>query len=405
MTKIRVFLFLLTVLVVGTLGAFIGLYAKGYRFNRELLKFSANGLLVIKSEPGGAQIYVNGELQSATNATIPLAPGTYDVSIRKDGYIEWNKRMEIEKEVVTEVTSHLFKSAPSLTAITFSGISSAIHSPDMSKIAFIFISKPVNNTEEEESEGLWIIETSDLPIGFSRDPRRITDGNLKDATLIWSPDGREILLDTNISTFLLDSSKFTPQSQLVNISSTKEDILAKWEEEREKILSAQLKKTPDELKSILERKAKSISFSPDEDMVLYIASGSATIPPDLIKQLPGSSTQKQEREIKENHTYVYDIKEDRNFLISEAKDISIAPSYFSSITSTATWFSTSRHVVLAEPNSVIIMDYDGTNRHAVYEGSYVSPFAYPTLSTDRLLILTNLGANSSPPNLYSLSLK
>ena len=51
------------------------------------------------------------------------------------------------------------------------------------------------------------------------------------------------------------------------------------------------------------------------------------------------------------------------------------------------------------------MDYDGTNRQEVYAGSYVAPHAYPALTTDRIIILTNLGANTSPPNLYSLSLK
>jgi len=313
--------------------------------------------------------------------------------------------MQIEKEVVTEVTSHLFKSAPSLTAITFSGLSSTFPSPDMSKIAFIVISKPNNNTSEEESEGLWIIETVNLPIGFSRDPKKITDANLEGARLTWSPNGREILIDTKTSSFILDVSKNTSQAQLVNISNTRDEVLLDWEEEKEKILSVQLKSIPDELKNILERKASGILFSPDEDMILYVASGSATIPSDLIKQLPGSSTQKQERDIKDGHTYVYDIKEDRNFLITDSVNISITPGITPNTSTTVAWFATSRHVVLAEPDNVIIMDYDGTNRHKVYEGSYVSPFAYPTLSTDRLLILTNLGANFSPSNLYSLSLK
>jgi hypothetical protein len=51
------------------------------------------------------------------------------------------------------------------------------------------------------------------------------------------------------------------------------------------------------------------------------------------------------------------------------------------------------------------MDYDGTNRQEVYSGSYIAPHAFPTVNKERLLILTNLGADSVLPNLYSLSLK
>ncbi len=70
-----------------------------------------------------------------------------------------------------------------------------------------------------------------------------------------------------------------------------------------------------------------------------------------------------------------------------------------------TWFPTSRHLVLAEEGKVTIMDYDGTNRQEVYTGSYIAPHAFPAVSDERLLLLTNLGADSGSPNIYSLSLK
>ena len=43
-----------------------------------------------------------------------------------------------------------------------------------------------------------------------------------------------------------------------------------------------------------------ILFSPDENKVLYTAIAGANIPDNLIPSIPGSSTQKQEREIKED---------------------------------------------------------------------------------------------------------
>ena len=404
MTRSRLFFFISTLVVVGILGATISFYARGYRFDANKLKFVPNGLYVVKSVPDGAQVLINGELVTATNANLSLSPGTYDVSIRKDGYLEWNKRLVIEKEVVTETTIHLFRSSPSLSSITFSGATNPIPSYDMSKIAYIVPENAGNSNNNKE--GLWLIETVNLPIGFARDPRRVTDGNLKNSTWIWSPDGREILLATQTGTFLLDAGEFTPQGQLVNVASTRNKILEEWEEERGKRLNAQLKKLPDELEEILKERTSSIIFSPDEDMVLYSASSSASIPSDLIKQLPGSSTQKENRDIIVGHTYLYDIKEDRNFLIdSDPISLVLGGESADNPKRRLSWFATSRHLVLAEKEKVTIMDYDGTNRAEVYMGSYVRPHAFPALSIDRLLILTNLGADSALPNLYSLNLK
>ena len=388
MTKLRLLIFLLTLIVVGTLGTFTVFYARGYRFNWQQFKFSPNGLFVAKSEPTGAQIFINGDLKTATDATVSLSPGTYDVTVRKDGYIAWEKRLQIEKEVVTVATINLFRIAPSLTAVTFDGALSPAASEDYSKIAFAVPSKSPGDTKA----GLWIVDTADLPLGFTRDPRRITDGDLSASTWEFSPDGRQILLTTASGVYLLDAGTFTPQNQRVNISSRKETTLASWGQERQTKLSAQIRNLPEQVADVLERKASRVLFSPDDTKILYTASGSATLGENLIKPLPGSSTQRQERTIEEGKTYVYDTKEDRNFLVVDTG-------------ATLRWFPTSRHLVYPEEGKVTIMEYDGTNRQAVYTGSYTQPDAFPYVNTSKLLILTNLGAGISPSNLYSLSLK
>ena len=407
MTKIRSLVLFLTILVVGVVGTLAFYYARGYRFNSETLSLSPNGIFVIKSVPDGAQVIINGELKTATNATFPMPPGVYDVTVRKEGFLEWKKRLTVSEEIVTETTAHLFKAAPSLSSITFSGSLNPVPSPDSSKISY---SVPADAGNGAQS-GLWVIEAVNLPLGFVRDPRRITDGDLTDASWIWSPNARQILLTTPLGVYLLDTGNFTAQAQRINVAQTKDTILQEWEEEKEKRISSQLRRVPEELRDILQRRAESLSFSPDEDMVLYTASGSATIPPDLIKPVPGASSQRQERNIKDGQTYIYDIKEDRNFLISEEEThltgwveyeelINIENSKQS-----LAWYPSSRNLILAEDGKITIMDHDGTNRQVVYSGSYVAPHVYPTLSLDRLLILTNLGSESGLPNLYSLSLK
>jgi hypothetical protein len=403
MTKIRVILFLITVTVVGLVGYFVSMYARGYRFDGKSLKFSPNGLLVANSDPDGASVLVNGELKTATDNTLSLSPGTYDIEIKKEGFLSWKKRLVIEKEVVTEANASLFRSIPSLTPLTFSGSLSPVASSDFTKIAYAVLPE---NGQELSKVGLWVMETLNLPLGFAREPKRITDGDLKEASWTWSPDSREILLTTKLGVFLLDTGVFTPQSQRVNVASRLEEIETLWQEEKQTKLDARLSNLPPEHADVFIRKVYNLSFSPDETKILYTASGSATLKTDLVKQLPGASTQKQAREIKEGQTYVYDIKEDRNFLIEEhSEDLTISPSLYSSIKRSLSWFPTSSHLILAEDGKITIMDYDGTNRQTVYTGSYVSPYAFPFASTDRILILTDLGANSASPNLYSVTIK
>ena len=82
-------------------------FAQGYRFN--FLNFSnsrqvmhGTGLLVANSFPSGAQVFLNGKLTSATDTTLYLDPGKYEVEISRDGYTPWKKNITIEPELVTQ---------------------------------------------------------------------------------------------------------------------------------------------------------------------------------------------------------------------------------------------------------------------------------------------------------------
>ena len=380
MTKLRVFVLLSTFLIVSFFGYFVSLIARGYQFDTVTYKFLANGILVVKSDPDGASIYIDGNLKGATNTNLKLSPKSYDVEIKKNGYITWKKRLTIKKEEVTQVTAHLFKTAPSFSPVTFDGAENPVVSSDFSKIAYI------------NDEGLWIMSVSSLPIGFPNEPKLITDGVLKGTTYSFSPNNREIMLETKTGVYLLNTNELTEQANLVNVMSQKETILKDWKLQKSKKDESELKLLPSVLSEILSKDSSSFAFSPDETMVMYIASSAATIEQNLIDRLPGSSTQKEERGIKVGKTYIYDIKEDKNFLVNDN-----GRSLY--------WLPTSRHLVLPDKGKIIVMDYDGTNRQTVFSGDYIDPHAYPFVNASKLLILTNLGSPSSTPNLYSLSIK
>lgn len=403
MTKYRALILISTIIIVGLLGYVLSLYARGYRFNAREYRYTPTGLLVIKSNPDGAEVNIDGELKAATNANLSLAPDTYDIEIKKEGYHTWSKRIEMFKEEVTEIDAYLFKTAPSLSAITFTSSVAPSPSKDFTKIAY---GVPANAENiKDDKEGLWVFETINLPVGFARDPRRVADGDLADTQWQWSPDGRQILLTTSTGSYLLEAGSFTSERDRVNITSTVDELLEKWQIEEEKKLNAQIKGLPEELVEVLEN-AIEVVFSPDEKMVLYTADTTTTLSDELIKPVPGASTQKQNRDIIPNHTYVYSIKEDRNFLITDdGANLTITNKAGQEIKRRIAWFPSSRQLLVAGGEKVVIMDIDGTNKQAVYTGSYVTPNAFSIVSQDRIIILTNLGANSSDANLYSLGIK
>ncbi len=389
MIRVRVFLFMTTLLIVGVVGIFVSYYARGYRLNFKTFRFQPNGILVIKSEPDGASVFINGALKTATNATLSLTPGTYDVEVKKDGFYPWYKRLTIDKEVVTQAGVSLFKNVPSLSPVTVSGAFNPVVSDEGGKIAFSVL--PSQNADSTKI-GLWVMDTFNLPLGFNNEPKRLTDGDLTNASYIFSPDGRQILLTTSNGIFLIDSGSFTAQGSRVNIASKKDLTLATWQKELQIKNSGLTKNLPPVLTDILSRKTSSFIFSPDEQMILYTATSSAVLADNLVKPLPGASTQAQERNIQQDHIYVYDVKEDRNFLLSDHE-------------ATLRWMPSGKHILLADTDRVVVMDYDGTNRQVVYSGSYLSPSAFPYINSTKILILTNFGAASATPNLYTLTVK
>lgn len=411
MTQKRLIFFLLVTFFVG-LGGYTAIQlAKGYKFDFTRRSFRPTGLLVATSVPDGAQIYLNGKLTSATNNTISLSPSTYGVEIKKEGYAPWKKTLKVEQELVVKTDAWLFPMVPDFRALTFTGAANPLISPDGTKIVY-----QVANSKFPEKNGLWVLDISDGPLGLTKEPKQIARSapqgrDFAETALRWSLDSRQILVTFLQENFLLDPGSFTPAIQLVDITDKLTTIKTQWEKENSLKKTDQLVKLPPELVQILGQKAQDVLFSPDETKILYTATASATIPEKLIPPLPGSSTQPQERILKPNQTYVYDIKEDRNFLITDRKvDIgsllSVGEKTTKDLSPTLTWFPTSRHLLMVQKDKIQILEYDDTNWVTVYASSYQFPFAFPYPAGNKLLILTNLSTTpDSSANLYAINLR
>src|ERR1035437_6252891 len=140
---------------------FVVLLGKGYGLNLNgnggpIL--SGTGLLVATSSPDGAQVIINGHLTTATDNTINLAPGEYDVKIFKEGYFPWQKKITIKKEVVSKADALLFPSAPQLTSITNVGIENPVLDPTETKLAYTVASQSATKN------GIYVLDMSIRPI-------------------------------------------------------------------------------------------------------------------------------------------------------------------------------------------------------------------------------------------------
>ncbi len=425
-TKIRSILipFVTVCLILGVAIVLIA-YGRGYRFSFSQKSLQPTGLLTVTSEPNGAQILVNGKLKTATNATISLSPDWYTVTISKEGFQSWEKKIQVQGEVVARADALLLPTNPSLTAITASGVANPSLSPDGSKLVYVIPNqKESNNTLPSTRPGVWVLDLVDKPLGLNRDARQIAKTlpaqagariDFSKAALAWSPDNKQVLACITTTTcYLLETDNLNETPILVNniktIQNEWKDI--KNQKEKEKLATLQI-----ELVHIATSSMKLVEFSPDESKFLYEATKSATIPPIITLPLIGSNPTPEARDIKPGNVYVYDIKEDRNYLMGDSKtirqsddkkdsDSSLLQSYGLTVSSSLQWLPTSRHFMLVGKDKIEIMDYDGTNRRTGYAGPFWDSFAVPWTNATKIVILTNLNSTASAiNNLYAVNLR
>lgn len=400
--------------------------ARGYLPDFQNRTLVPTGILVATSDPNGASVYINNKFHSATNSNINLTPGFYDVRLEQDGYYPWNKKIEIKVEEVIKTNVFFFPKFPDLRPLTLTGITSPQVSADQRKIVYSVASASA------ERNGIWVLEldgTRSLIWGSNQ--RQIYAGNhisLLKTNFIWSPNNKQILaftqdpasslrqaktIDANVSQspntinpylklptsntnvyYLFDST--TLNKELFPLTKDQaHKLFEQWKLNWEENNNLNLSKIPIDLAKFLENKTHSLSLSPDESKILYVASASATIPTLFSSYLPGTNPTQETRNIKPNHVYVYDIKEDRNYFIIDrniSKDIEMF------------WFPSSYHLIQHDSREIAATDFDGTNKKVLYTGPFVQGLVVPWPNWSKLTILTSLNSPEGV-NLYTLNLR
>ncbi len=399
MPKKALFTTLLIVITVGVVAYGFILYGKGYRLNLggEGSKILAGtGLLVLTSTPNGAKVYIDDNLTTATDDTINLPPGEYDVKIEKDGYYPWKKHVILKNEAVTKTDAVLFPVAPKLEATTLLGAEDPIVDPSGGLIGYKV------SSSSAENNGIYVFNLGNRFIPFGASAHQIATDEFDDfssSEFEFSPDGRQMLVtisDTPQNRIYLlktDAMNTTPQ----NVTSTIDTVKKQWALMQSQLDEKFAATLPSASRRFILDNFAQRKLSPEGDKIFYVASQSATMPHFIKPPLPSTNSTAESRDIKQGAVYVYQLKEDKNYLLYEAPEGEIIPNFI--------WHPSSAHLVFEQNKRIFSLEYDGGNKTTLYVGPFDPTFLHTWPDGSGLIILTNFNDETVPGNLYKVGLR
>ncbi|MEI7653539.1 MAG: PEGA domain-containing protein [bacterium] len=397
-------------------------FARGYRLDIANSTLTSTGLVSVASVPRSAKVYVNGELKGITDLNLNLSPGEYVFTVSKEGYFPWQKKVKIRGEIVQSLAATLYPITSSLTPLTNIGIAKAVPLGTQSDKVILFSSKksllvdtPVPSSSEAElvgsEAGIYIYDAGRRMVSLLPNLQKIisyTDIDPEvapnDLEFILAPDGKQMavfVLDPNRAnpTPSVHHTEYYPKYEVpttylkavlvniddsnvgpLNITDTVESLIDAWTQQKEKQLLTLTGSLEKPLGAFIKNNTRILDISPDKTKVLYEATATATLQPILATPLIGSNQTEEFRTLEKKQVYVYDIKEDRNYLVSDKK---------SNVRNRIIFHPNSKNLVFDEGKSINIADFDGLNKQKVYSGPFDTLF-FAMVSDGRLLILTNL---------------
>lgn len=389
------FLFtLFSIVLIGLIAGAAIFLAKGYRYQTDTGTFAGTGIISVSSLPDQASVYLDGHLTTATDDNITsLPPKTYKVRIVKEGYIPWEKDIEVKQGLVSEIKATLFRSIPTIYPITYSGVDYALLSPDNLKLVYIIPNGLEGGLAAERKSGIWVwvmASQSGIGIGGGDQQRQIVQSNGTDfsqAKFRWSPDSSQIFVDLPERKLLLDTNRLNDVPR--DITAAFEATLKSWDAAESQTRLTKL----DQIEDLDLRKSASdsahLKWSPDETKILYTDGQGAFKLNDLSldKQfnLPMAS----------NYSFLPDSK---HLVMVEKEE--------SKVTEATEELKVKTIKDLFAQTRISIIEIDGTNKAEIYYGSVEPNVVVPWPDNSRLVVISSLPTQTaSQPNLYGINLK
>lgn len=415
--KKQVFISLSVLLLIILTTILVIMYGKGYRIfvQHGTPTVSNTGILNLSSDPTGAQVFIDGHLTTATSNSLNLTPGKYSVTIVKDGYLPWKKDFQIKREIVSNADATLYPSAPSLQSISTFGIQSVMIDPTGTKLAFSIAS----SSALENGIYVYDMTSRSFPIlaGQSSTTQIVNDTTDKFSTakIAWSPDGTQILAsivesDGSTTYYLLNATSFNQTPQ--DITAIYQNTLTLWQQQRKNKESALIKSLKPTVQKFAKQNFRILSWSPDDNNILYQASTSATMQIFQKPRLIGNNYLYEQRDLEKGGIYVYNISQDYNTRILEpvkkictVDDPTCNCDEFNECPLPLTWLPDSTHLLYVNDKKINVIEDDGSNMTTLYAGPFVDHYVFPWPDGSKIVILTNLNSPNLPPTLYSIGLK
>ncbi len=393
--SISIILFVLVLIISVTYG--ISFFARGYQISTKgKVSFLATGIISATSKPKGASVYIDDKLITATDDTINLPPNEYTIRIVKDGYLPWQKTVQIKKEIVYQTDTQLFRSSPDMKPVTLTGAINPVISPDHSLVIY-----SVASASASKDNGLYLLELNNSLTFLAKNLPKQLSPNL--SNLEWSqfdftfsPNSKQILAHNpkNDINYLINLDSNTDFKNLYDITAKLSLIKEEWKNQEEQIIKTKMALLPPEIQAVVStNSAKNITFNSDETKVLYLAQIDSSLKKDLITPPPAQSTQNQARDIKKNSYYVYDLKDDTNFFIGNLESLY-----------NPDWLANSSNIIYIEDQKIQTVEYDNTNKQTLFAGNFNKDVVYPWLDGNKIITLI-APYNNAQENLYSISIR
>lgn len=228
--KTRTILFLTCVFLFLTVSPLAILYSQGYRWDRQNKRLVKTGALFFKTSPRSAKIYINDLLKKKSdplfgNALIEnLVPEEYRVRIEKQDFQPWQKRLKVEKSMVTEAKNITLVPKDLKLELLAKGVENLWFSKDQKSL----ITQERNKDQISWSLKLYDLETKVKSHLLARQELE-KKKELEIKELDWFNDSKTILLKTNDGQtdqyFLLDLNQMPATIQTIELPNKVDQLL------------------------------------------------------------------------------------------------------------------------------------------------------------------------------------
>jgi hypothetical protein len=163
--------------------------SKGYKLNISEREITKIGVLTVESEPSLATLYVEEKSVGRTPRSRTLDTGTYNISLKKEGYREWKKEVDILEEKSTPVYPLLLLEELKKETLWESESILEKYWISENKEHFIYLQQDTNLTYS-----LWQYRVNTSLWSLNQNPIQILELETKEVELDISPNGQLAIL-------------------------------------------------------------------------------------------------------------------------------------------------------------------------------------------------------------------